>query len=71
MSWPGREVHLSILDSLCLLSLLSVAHICFSLGSLLFGSFLFTLLPSCPVSSSTRNSLYCNKFPPIQVLNKV
>ena len=48
MYWSGREVHLSNLDSLCLLSLLSVAHICFSLGSVLFGSFpslSFSFLP--------------------------
>ena len=43
MSWSGREIHLSILDSLCLLSLLSVAHI-FSLWVL------FSLAPQFPVS---------------------
>ena len=65
---PGCEVHLSILDSLCLL--LSVAHIClFGFSSLwLFLFFFFHSFRSC---LSTHNSLYCNKFPPTQVLNKV
>ena len=63
MSWSGRKVHLSILDLLRLLSLLSVAHL-FSLGSLLFGSlisslFLLALSPPLPAIHCIATSLQC------------